>query len=129
MRVGLSTAGPGTLLHQLNVNVVRRVNAPVPLLAPLDTSQGLRVLTIVCRPDDAGFLDPRYTPEAILEALAERPEVEVDFCRPGTLAASGPRSFCWVDVHPLVVCDSSAAVTHRQALEGGQSLGRLPLHW
>jgi hypothetical protein len=28
-----------------------------------------------------------YTPEAILDALDDRPEVQVDFCRPPTLAA------------------------------------------
>ncbi len=87
MRVGLSSQSPGTLLQQLGVSVVRRVNANLPMMTLPDTSTGLRILTIVCRPEDAGFLDPRYTPEAILGALAERPEVSVDFCRPGTLAA------------------------------------------
>jgi len=86
MREGNTTSGAGTLLHQLNVDVVRRVTANLPRLKLADTSDGLRVLTIVCRPDDAGFLDPRYAPEAILEALDDRPEVSVDFCRPGTLA-------------------------------------------
>ncbi len=87
MRVGNTTSGDGTLLHQLNVDVVRRVTADLPRLHPADTSGGLRILTVVCRPDDANFLDPRYTPEAILEALERRPEVSVDFCRPGTLSA------------------------------------------
>lgn len=87
MRVGLEASGPGTLLHQLKVTVVRRVNVTLPPLEIPDTSRGLRVLTIVCRPDDAGFPDPRHTPEAILKALEGRPEVSVDFCRPNTLAA------------------------------------------
>jgi len=86
LRVGEKSDG-GRLLHQLGVTVVRRVDAHLPRLPVPDTSRGLRVLTIVCRPEEAGFLDPRYTPEAILEALADRPEVEVDFCRPGTLPA------------------------------------------
>jgi len=75
------------LLHQHRVTVVRRPVSKTPKLHAADTSQGLRVLVVVCRPDEAGFLDPRYTPQAILEALASRPEVRVDFCRPGTLDA------------------------------------------
>lgn len=86
MRVGRDSSG-GRLLHQLGVTVVRRVNCNLPRLHVPDTSDGLRVLAIVCRPDEAIFLDPRYTPEAILDALDQRPEVSVDFCRPGTLAA------------------------------------------
>ena len=87
MRVGGSDGAGGMLLHQLGVTVVRRVNAELPRLQPLDTSAGLRVLAIVCRPEEAGFLDPRYTPEAILTALESRAEVSVDFCRPGTMTA------------------------------------------
>lgn len=86
LRVGGKGDG-GRLLHQLGVTVVRRVDAHLPRLAAPDTSKGLRLLVIVCRPEEAGFLDPRYTPEAILEALADRPEVDIDFCRPPTLAA------------------------------------------
>lgn len=77
----------GTPLHQLGVSVVRRVTTAQPTVSARDTSAGLRVLVVVCRPDGAGFLDPRYTPEAILEALKDRPEVTVEFCRPGTLKA------------------------------------------
>jgi hypothetical protein len=85
MRVG---GGKGTLLHNLGITVVRRGQQNLtPLLQPLDTSDGLRVLAIVCRPDETGFLDPRYTPEAMLEALKDRPEIALDFCRPGTLNA------------------------------------------
>ena len=89
MRVGGSDGAGGMLLHQLGVTVVRRVNAELPRLQPLDTSAGLRVLAIVCRPEEAGFLDPRYTPEAILTALESRSEVSVDFCRPGTMTGAG----------------------------------------
>jgi tetratricopeptide (TPR) repeat protein len=46
----------------------------------------LRILLAVSRPDDAGFLDPRHTTRAMLEALAPLGEgVVVDFCRPATL--------------------------------------------
>ncbi|MFC1824667.1 tetratricopeptide repeat protein [Thermodesulfobacteriota bacterium] len=83
----LIRVGGGTLLHQLGVTVVRRSKANLPSLKVPDAGGGLRILAIVCRPEDAGFLDPRYTPEAILEALEDRPEVSIDFCRPGTLAA------------------------------------------
>ncbi len=87
MRVGGGNGQPGRLLHQLGVNVVRRVDANLPRLQPPDTKDGLRVLTVVARPADEAFLDPRYTPEAILTALETRPEVTVDFARPGTLDA------------------------------------------
>lgn len=86
LRVGGKGKG-GRLLHQLGVTVVRRVDAHLPRLAVPKASSGLRLLAIVCRPEEAGFLDPRYTPEAILDSLADRPEVEVDFCRPPTLPA------------------------------------------
>jgi len=75
------------LLHQHRVTVVRRPVSKTPNLHAADTSEGLRVLVIVCRPEDERFLDPRYTPQAILDALAARSEVQVDFCRPGTLKA------------------------------------------
>jgi tetratricopeptide (TPR) repeat protein len=46
----------------------------------------LRILLIVSRPDDAGFLDPRWTTRAMLDALDPLGEgVRVDFCRPPTL--------------------------------------------
>jgi hypothetical protein len=81
----LMRVGRGQLLHQLGVTIVRRGNVNLARQPPADTSQGLRVLTVVSRPDEEGFLDPRYTP--VLEALADRPEVSVDFCRPATLKA------------------------------------------
>jgi hypothetical protein len=83
----LLRVGGGTLLHQLGVTVVRHGKTNLPNLQTLNTSAGLRILATICRPEEAGFIDPRYTPEAILEALEDRPEVSVDFCRPGTLAA------------------------------------------
>ncbi len=46
----------------------------------------LRILLAVSRPDDAGFLDPRHTTRAMLDALAPLGAgVVVDFCRPATL--------------------------------------------
>jgi tetratricopeptide (TPR) repeat protein len=85
LRVG---GGKGTLLHNLGITVVRRGQQNLtPLPKPLDTSDGLRVLAIVCRPNETGFVDPRYTPEAMLDALKNQPEIMLDFCRPGTLNA------------------------------------------
>jgi hypothetical protein len=46
----------------------------------------LRILLAVSRPDDTGFLDPRHTTRAMLDALAPLGSgVVVDFCRPATL--------------------------------------------
>jgi hypothetical protein len=40
----------------------------------------------VSRPDDTGFLDPRHTTRAMIDALAPLGEgVVVDFCQPATL--------------------------------------------
>jgi tetratricopeptide (TPR) repeat protein/tRNA A-37 threonylcarbamoyl transferase component Bud32 len=84
LRVG---AGGGVPLHQLNVAVVRQVTPGLPATGHPDTSEGLRVLAVVSRPEGVGFLDPRYTPEAIVDAFADRPEARVSFCRPPTLPA------------------------------------------
>ncbi len=47
----------------------------------------LRILYIVSRPADAGFIDPRLTTKALFEALDPLgPSVRVDFCRPPTVA-------------------------------------------
>jgi hypothetical protein len=51
-------------------------------------TRGLRVLVIVCRPDDQGLVAPRATVDAMLRSVAEQP-VRVDLCRLGTLAALG----------------------------------------
>jgi tetratricopeptide (TPR) repeat protein len=47
----------------------------------------LRILYIVSRPADAGFIDPRHTTKALFEALDPLgASVRVDFCRPPTVA-------------------------------------------
>jgi tetratricopeptide (TPR) repeat protein len=47
----------------------------------------LRILYIVSRPADAGFIDPRLTTKALFDALDPLgAHVRVDFCRPPTLA-------------------------------------------
>jgi len=46
----------------------------------------LRILLVVSRPDDLGFIDPRLTTRAMLDALGRLgDDVAVDFCRPPTL--------------------------------------------
>jgi len=71
LRVG---DGDGILLHNLRVTVARRVKHALPTHDGVpDTSGGLRVLVVVCRPDDAGFLDPRYTPAAMLARWSSAP--------------------------------------------------------
>lgn len=52
-------------------------------------STPLRILLVVSRPDDAGFIDPRHSTRAMFESLrplVEEDKVVVDFCRPPTLA-------------------------------------------
>lgn len=51
------------------------------------TSLPLRVLYVVSRPGDLGFVDPRLSTRSMLDALAPLGAgVRVDFCRPPTLA-------------------------------------------
>lgn len=49
----------------------------------------LRLLMVVSRPVDAGFIDPRTDAQAMLKAVERYGEdrIEVEFLRPGTLAA------------------------------------------
>jgi hypothetical protein len=53
-----------------------------------DLSPPLRVLLIVSRPKDTGFIDPRNSMAPLLDALDVLPEdtVTIDFCDPPTLA-------------------------------------------
>lgn len=47
----------------------------------------LRLLLVVSRPDNAGFIDPRHSTRAMLHALTSLGDnVTVEFCRPPTLA-------------------------------------------
>ena len=47
----------------------------------------LRLLLVVSRPDNAGFIDPRHSTRAMLDALTSLGDnVTVEFCRPPTLA-------------------------------------------
>lgn len=49
----------------------------------------VRILFVVSRPKDAGFLDPRSDPRAVLDAVEQEAagQVEVEFLRPATLEA------------------------------------------
>ena len=47
----------------------------------------LRLLVVVSRPDNAGFIDPRHSTRAMLDALVSLGDnITVEFCRPPTLA-------------------------------------------
>jgi hypothetical protein len=51
-----------------------------------DVGTPLRLLVVVSRPDNAGFIDPRHSTRAMLDALASLGDnVTVEFCRPPTL--------------------------------------------
>src|SRR5215470_6387163 len=52
-----------------------------------DVGVPLRLLVVVSRPDNAGFIDPRHSTRAMLDALTSLGDnVTVEFCRPPTLA-------------------------------------------
>jgi tetratricopeptide (TPR) repeat protein len=92
---------------------------------PIDYQVGelpLRILLAVSRPEDAGFLDPRYTTRALIEALEPLGEgALVHFCRPATLdrmermlddATSAGRGYHVVhfDGHGVFLPEKQAAV-------------------
>ena len=71
--------------------VFRGITVRRQLLGPrslehLRFASPLRVLLIVSRPDEAGFVDPRNSKQPMFEALEKWPEgmVDVEFCEPPT---------------------------------------------
>jgi tetratricopeptide (TPR) repeat protein len=68
------------------VSVRRQLEKPESLV-PREVQLPLRMLYIVSRPADTGFIDPRHTARAILGALDPlQGNVRLDFCRPPTLS-------------------------------------------
>src|SRR5438876_666581 len=54
---------------------------------PRSVALPLRMLYIVSRPSDTGFIDPRMTTKSLFTALDPLgSNVQIDFCRPPTLA-------------------------------------------
>ncbi len=76
------------------ISIRRRVSGkevfwhgPHPVRAPRrKRKQRLHILFVVCRPDAAGFIDPRADPQAVLDALDRyAPDrYTIEFLRPGT---------------------------------------------
>lgn len=74
----------GSLAQRLSVR--RQLEEP-ETTTPRSAQLPLRILYIVSRPTDAGFIDPRFTAKSLLDALDPLgANVRVDFCRPPTLA-------------------------------------------
>lgn len=74
----------GSLAQRLSVR--RQLEEPKKT-TPRPAQLPLRILCIVSRPADAGFIDPRLTAKALFDALDPLgASVRVDFCRPPTLA-------------------------------------------
>src|SRR5436305_1440460 len=67
------------------VSVRRQLETPEKT-PPRPAQLPLRILYVVSRPGDAGFIDPRLTAKALFDALDPLGgSVRVDFCRPPTL--------------------------------------------
>ncbi|AUB81358.1 tetratricopeptide repeat protein [Candidatus Thiodictyon syntrophicum] len=86
-----TTAPDGTYLFHERLSIRRRVPGATGGRQPFPVApkERLHLLFVVSRPADAGFLDPRLDPRAVLDALdAEAPgRVTCEFLRPPTLAA------------------------------------------
>ncbi|NRF65442.1 CHAT domain-containing protein [Aquincola sp. S2] len=73
----------------LRVSIRRQLSTPESLI-PREVQLPLRILYIVSRPEDAGFIDPRVTTKALVAALDPLgAAVKLDFCRPPTLKRMG----------------------------------------
>ncbi len=80
----LMADGAGSLAQRVSVR--RQLEAPEKT-TPRPAQLPLRLLYIVSRPADAGFIDPRLTTKALFDALDPLgAHVRVDFCRPPTVA-------------------------------------------
>lgn len=81
---------PWELIRDDAGNLAQRVSVRRQLETPEETTPRpaqlpLRILYIVSRPADAGFIDPRLTSKALFDALDPLGgSVRVDFCRPPT---------------------------------------------
>jgi len=68
------------------VSIRRQLETPEETL-PREFKLPLKMLYIVSRPADTGFIDPRMTSKSLFAALDPLgPSVQLDFCRPPTLA-------------------------------------------
>lgn len=81
----------GGYLFSERISVRRRMHKVRPQdVQPFDLP--VRILMVTCRPDGAGFIDPRSIATPLLESLDALPEqFEVEFLRPPTLKALDER--------------------------------------
>jgi tetratricopeptide (TPR) repeat protein len=82
----LMTDDAGHLAQRVSVR--RQLETPETPedITPRQAQLPLRILYIVSRPADTGFIDPRLTAKALFDALDPLgADVRVDFCRPPTL--------------------------------------------
>jgi tetratricopeptide (TPR) repeat protein len=98
----LTLASEESLFHQQPWELIRDQDGPLVFQGvslrrqlvsevnrrPCLQAKPLRLLLIVARPDDAGFIDPRSSQGPLLDALEQLPAgaVELDLCQPPTLS-------------------------------------------
>ncbi|NEP18672.1 MAG: tetratricopeptide repeat protein, partial [Leptolyngbya sp. SIO4C1] len=91
---------PWELLHVPNGNFLFTSNPRISIRRQFNTGgsfnlteyqpkETVRILFIISRPDNAGFIDPRSDAQAVLSAIAAEGDgrVEVEFLRPATMEA------------------------------------------
>jgi len=133
-------AGPGTYLFHERLSIRRRVARATGGRAPfrVEPKDRLHLLFVVSRPSDAGFIDPRADPAAVLEALdAEAPgRVTWEFLRPPTLDAllarleqtERPVDILHFDGHGVFDRDGGLpARLHARAAKGAPAEGPAPV--
>ncbi len=76
----------GSLAQRVSVRRQLEVPETPELTKPRPAQLPLQILYIVSRPANAGFIDPRFTAKALLDALEPLgADVQVEMCRPPTL--------------------------------------------
>lgn len=103
----------------LRVSIRRQLEAPEALLAR-EVQLPLRILYIVSRPEDAGFIDPRVTSKALLAAIDPLgAAVKLDFCRPPDPRIPRPEGGLERLQHPLP--NRRSPWRHRRRRVGAQA--------
>ncbi len=118
----------GSLAQRLSVR--RQLEEPEET-TPRPAQLPLRILYIVSRPADTGFIDPRLTAKALFDALDPLgASVRVDFCRPPTLArmeemlreeqrASDPYDLVHFDGHGTFLPHAQIGALYFEKLDDG----------
>ncbi|MCB1875302.1 MAG: tetratricopeptide repeat protein [Chromatiales bacterium] len=75
--------------YRPHISIRRRMSGDAKALYKVEPRDRLHLLFVISRPRDAGFIDPRTDPQAVLDAIDRHApgRISVEFLRPATLNA------------------------------------------